>query len=45
MSVAAEVPVGVCSVRMPLLSFRRDFMYDQNGLGFSFSESPNIVCR
>ena len=44
-SVAAGIPVGVCSVGMPWLSFRRDFMYDQNGLGFSFSESPNIVCR
>ena len=44
-SVAAGMPVGVCSVGMPWLSFRRDVMYDQNGLGVSFSESPNIVCR
>ena len=44
-SVAAGMPVGVCSVGMPWLSFLRDFTYDQNGLGFSFSESPNSVCR
>ena len=31
-SVAAGMPVGVCSVGMPWLSFLRDFMYDQNGL-------------
>ena len=31
MSVAAGMPVGVCGVGMPWLSFRRDFMYDQNG--------------
>ena len=37
--VAARMPDGVCSVRIPWLSFRRDFMYDQNVLGFSFSES------
>ena len=44
-SVAAGMPEGVCSVGMPWLSFRKHFMYDQNGSGFSFSESPNIVCR
>ena len=44
-SVAAGIPVGVCSIGMPWLSFHSHFMYDQNGLGFSFSESPNIVCR
>ena len=44
-SVAAGMPVGVCSDGMPGLSFPRNCMYDQNGLGFSFSESPNIVCR
>ena len=39
--VAAGMAVGVYSgVGVPWLSFRRDFMYDQNGLGFSFNESP-----